>query len=263
MKSFGMFALVFAAAFLTALPAAAQQTGTGQKSCFQVEGTSDYYFGTIDGDKTVEHAFIFKNDCKEVIEIDQVRASCGCTAVVLSEKIIQPGGEAKIQVKFTPPKGTRGKSSKTVSVYLKGNAEPHTILRISADVKVELDIQPQYIHLLGAEVGKPITGKSKIKNMTAETLVIKEIPFSATSYADTSMVAGGSTTVAIPLSSATVTPTPFTLKPNEEKEISVTLTPVYKGQLNGSMRIKTEKSEAFLQVFGIVRGKDEGSSHPH
>ncbi|MDH7515406.1 MAG: DUF1573 domain-containing protein [Bacteroidota bacterium] len=256
MKPFFMFMLIAASAVALSVPLAAQQSGNEPFSCFQVVGTSDYYFGTIDADQTVEHTFVFKNNCKEVVEIDNVRPSCGCTAAVLSDKVIQPGGEAKIQVKFTPPKGTRGKTSKTVTVMLKGKTDPHTILRFSADVKTELDIQPQYIQLLGAEVGKPITGKATIKNMTGEPLEILEIPFSATSYADTSMVAGGSTTVAIPLTHSVITPTtPFTLKPNEQKEISVTLTPEYKGQLNGSLRIKTKKSEAFLQVFGIVREK--------
>jgi hypothetical protein len=237
-------------------PAAAEAN-----KCFQLVGTADYYFGTIDQDTPVDHTFIFKNTCKEIIEIDQVRPSCGCTAAVVTEKVIKPGEEAKVEVKFTPPKGTRGKVTKTVSLYLKGQTDVHTMLRFSADVKSELDIQPQYIQLLGGEVGTPISGKATIKNMTTENLEIIELPFNATSYADTAKT-GPASTVAIPLNNGKVTPTSFTLKPGEAKEVTVTVTPEYKGQLNGSLRVKTKKSEAFVQVFGIIRGKGETDAAP-
>ncbi|MBL0176459.1 MAG: DUF1573 domain-containing protein [Ignavibacteria bacterium] len=253
----GIFLIaVFAALTLSAFAQAPTTPAPEANKCFEVVGTADYYFGSIDGDTPVNHTFIFKNNCKDVIEIDQARASCGCTAAVISEKVIPPGGEAKVEVKFTPVKGSRGKVQKTVSVYLKGNAEVHTMLRFSADVKSELDIQPQYIQLLGAEVGTSISGKASVKNMTTEDLEIIELPFTATSYADTSK-AGGQSTVSIPLNKAKVSPSAFTLKPGESKEVTVTVTPEYKGQLNGQLRIKTKKSEAFLQVFGIVRGKGE------
>jgi hypothetical protein len=224
--------------------------------CFEIVGTADFSFGTIEQDASVEHTFIFKNNCKETIEIDRAQASCGCTAAILSEKIIKPGTEAKVQIKFKPPMGTRGKVQKTVSVFLKGETQPHTVLRFSADVKTELDIQPQYIQLLGAEVGTPVTGKATVKNVSTDEIEITDMPFSATSYADTSQ-AGGASTVAIPLIKASITPSSLKLKPNESQEITVSLTPEFKGQVNGSLRIKTKKSESFLQVFGIVRAKGE------
>lgn len=254
MTSIRLFALGALALAMT-LSAGAQTPASDNSACFQVVGTSDYYFGTIDADQTVEHTFVFKNTCAEVVEIDQVRPSCGCTAAVVSEKVIQPGGEAKIQVKFTPPKGTRGKASKTVSLYLKGKTEVHTMLRFSADVKSELDIQPSYLQLYGGEVGKPITGTVKVKNVSTDPVELLEMPFSATSYADTGKVPGGSS-VAIPLNNAVVRPQTATLKPGESVDVAITVTPEYKGNLNGSLRIKTKKSEAYLQVFGIIRGPE-------
>ena len=225
--------------------------------CFEVVGTSDFYFGTIDADGSVEHTFVFKNNCSTVIEIDRAQASCGCTAAIVTEKTIQPGTEAKINVKFTPPRGTHGKVTKTVSVFLKGESQPQTVLRFSADVKTDLELSPSYVQLLGAEVGSPITGKASVKNVSTEDLEISEMQFTATSYADTSVAKSGST-VAIPLTKVSVYPTSMKLKPNESQEVSVTLTPDYEGQVNGSLRMKTKKSEAFLQVFGIVRAKGQG-----
>lgn len=252
--------LVAAVALLAAATPVFAQTAPDVSKCFQVVGTSDYNFGSIDPDATVEHTFVFKNSCSTTIELDNPRASCGCTAALLSEKVIKPGEEAKIAVKFTPTKGSRGKQSKTVSVFLKGESNPHTILRFSADVKTDLDINPAYIQLLGAEVGKEASGTATLKNVTDHPVTVSEMTISMTAYADTSNVAGSTSSVMIPLNNAKVTPSTMTLKPGESKEVVVTLTPEHKGQVTGSIRFKTEKSEGFLQVFGLVRaGSGEGT----
>ncbi len=218
--------------------------------CFGIVGTSDYYFGEIDQNATVEHTFIYKNNCSETVEIESARASCGCTAAVLSEKVIPPGGEAQIQVKFTPPRGTRGKVTKTVSVYLKGDKKPHSIIRFSATIKTDLDIQPQYIHLLGAEVGKFIEGKATLKNTSDKELIVDGISINMTSYADTT---GDGRTVAIPLDGSVVTPAKLVLAPGQSGDIKVTVLPQYKGQINGAVRLKAGNNEQIIQVWGTVR----------
>ncbi|MAT40136.1 MAG: hypothetical protein CL946_11090 [Ectothiorhodospiraceae bacterium] len=220
--------------------------------CFKLMELSDYDFGEVDQNETVEHTFVFSNTCDEVVRISQAKASCGCTAAVLSEKTVQPGGEAKIQVKFTPPRLSSGKVTKTVSVYLEGSSRPHTIIRFSANVKTDIMLSPRHIALRGMEVGKEISGKSFIENKTDKPIEITETMKSLTSYADTS-AAGNRPPVAIPLETVTVTPETFTLAPGEKKEINVSLVPKYKGQINGNIRFKSDKNETWLQVYGVVR----------
>ena len=228
-----------------------------KKKCFALQGTTDYYFGVIDQTETVEHTFVFKNGCDETVEISQARASCGCTAAVISEKVIPPGGEAKIRVKFTPPRGTRGKTSKTVSLYLKDEAKAHTIIRFSAKIRTDIEIKPPYIQLMGAKVGEEISGTATVTNVSDKTLELSGVSFNMTAYADT---AGTGAVIALPLSNVKAMPTKATLKPGETQEIKVTVVPQYKGQMNGSIRLKTGKNEGMIQVFGIVRvptGDDE------
>ncbi len=219
-------------------------------TCFALEGTSDYYFGEIDQNSTVEHTFVFKNNCDRTIEVGSARASCGCTAAVLSETVIAPGAEAKIQVKFTPPKGTRGKVTKTVSVYLKDEQQAHTVIRFSATVQSDIDIQPQYIQIMGAEVGKEITGATTVKNVSQKDLLVTGIGVSMTTYADTT---GTGNVVGLPLEGSKVTPETMTLKPGESKDITIHITPQYKGQINGAIRLKAGENEGMIQVFGVVR----------
>ena len=236
----------------------AQDSGKEHRfaQCFGIVGTSDYYFGEIGQTETVEHTFVFKNSCDETVEIGSVRASCGCTAAVLSEHTVPPGGEAKIQVKFTPPRGSRGKVTKTVSLYLKDEQKPHTIIRFSAKIQTNLDIQPQYIQLLGAEVGKAISGKATIKNVSDKQIAVDGISINMTSYADTT---GDGRTIAMPLDGATVTPARLDLAPGQSGDVTVTLVPRYTGQVNGAVRIAAGADEGIIQVFGIVRGGPEAS----
>lgn len=246
---------------LIAYPLRAQEASKEDVSkCFVIDGTSDYYFGEIDQEGTVEHTFLFKNNCATVIEVENARASCGCTAAIVSDKVIQPGQQAKIEVKFTPPKGTRGKVTKTVSVYLKGETQPHTVLRFSATIKTDFDIEPQFLQLLGAEVGKPVKGKATVKNTTDQPLEFKEMNLTVSNYTDQTSTEGNATPPPpIVLKNVSVTPASFTLKPGESKDLTVTITPEAKGQLNGSLRIITSKSEGFLSMHGIVREASTGT----
>lgn len=264
MKMHTMLAIGAAAMFAVLAPVHAQDAKQDPKQeakpdysrCMEVQGTADYNFGKIDADGSVEHTFLIKNTCNQVVELDNPRASCGCTAALLSEKTIQPGEEAKIQVKFTPPKGTRGKVSKNVSVYAKGDPNPIHVLRFSADVKTDIEINPSYVNLLGAEVGKPVSGTSTFKNVTEADIEVSEIALQVNAYADTTTTPGAQpSSVMKPMTNGKVTPTSMKLKPGEEKTITVTLTPEWKGQINGSIRYKTAKGDGMVQIFGIVRPK--------
>ncbi len=242
--------------FLVAPAVYAQSDTPAEQQCFALEGTSDYYFGEIDPNNTVEHTFIFKNNCDETVEIAQARASCGCTAAVLSEKSIPPGGKAEIQVKFTPPRGSRGKVSKTVSLYLKDEDKPHTIIRFSAKIKTDFEVHPAYIQLLGFHVGDKATGSVEIKNVSESVLDISSISLNMTTYADT---AGDGRTIAMPLRGAKVEPTSLKLKPGEAHNVTVSMIPEFKGQVNGAVRMKTATNEGVIQVFGVIRERENAS----
>jgi hypothetical protein len=248
MKSLTLAALLVVA--LCALPARSAAQQNDPTKCFQLEGTSDYDFGTVEPDQPVEHTFTFRNGCDSTIEIDAARASCGCTAAILSDKVIKPGDVAKIDVKFSPSRSMQGKVTKTVSVMLKGEANPHTVIRFTAKIKTDLELQPQYISLNGAEVGREISGTAMIANVSEKNIDLTDFSVSMTAYADT---AGTKQTVAVPLTAARVEPATMSLKPGEKKEVKVFLTPKYAGQVNGSIRFKYDKAESMLQVFGIVR----------
>ncbi|MBR9974150.1 MAG: DUF1573 domain-containing protein [Bacteroidetes bacterium] len=222
---------------------------TASLPCFQLTEPVEHHFGEVKQSATVEHTFTFRNDCTEAVEIGSVRSSCGCTSVILSDKVIPPGGEARILAKFTPPRGSRGKVSKTVSLYLKDEQKPHTVLRITADVHCDIDIQPSYITFTGATVGKRSFVQSKITNISDRDLLVETTGVSLTSYPNDRKAAGGTN---LPLEGGTITPEFLRLAPNESATLSIGVTPQYVGQFNGSVGLKIGNEENVIFLFGEV-----------
>ena len=230
----------------------AQIPASGNLDCFKAVET-EYNFGRVDGGVPVSHTFVFKNTCNKTVEIDQIRPSCGCTAAVISEKVIKAGGEAKIDVKFTPPQGSRGKVSKTVSVYLRDKAEVHATLRFSADMKTFYDIEPRSFQLQNATVGTPVTARATMKNTGEKDLDIRDLNLMLTSYKDT-VIAGSKSNVTYSLQNGKIlTPKSFSLAPGQSKSIEITLTPEYAGQVLGNLRISTAMGDESVPVTGAVQ----------
>lgn len=102
-------------------------------------------FGTVNQNSELRHTFVFKNIGTGTLVIDKVKTSCGCTAALVSDKEIAPGGEGKIDVVFKTGSGYGGRSEKTITVTSNDPEHPTTTLTVSAEVQVVLDLSPNRI----------------------------------------------------------------------------------------------------------------------
>ncbi len=103
----------------------------------------DYDFGeATDGDMVI-HKFPFKNTGKSDLIIRKVKASCGCTATLVGDKVIKKGKSSYIEAKFN----TRGrgghKQYKTITVITNDPEHPQIILRLHGFVKKKTAAQQQ------------------------------------------------------------------------------------------------------------------------
>ncbi len=57
-----------------------------------------YNFGTVEKGKTVSTEISFSNKGNKVLKIREVETSCGCTAVLLSTKELNPGQKGKMRI---------------------------------------------------------------------------------------------------------------------------------------------------------------------
>lgn len=229
--------------------ATAQEAATA--SCFELTEPVEFHFGEIKQSATVEHSFVFRNTCTDTVEIASVRSSCGCTSVVLDDRRVPPGGETRVHAKFTPPRGSRGTVSKTVSVYLKGEERPHTILRIAADVLCDIDIQPSYISVTDAKVGVPRFVQSVIRNVSQHEVTVVVSGISLTAYPTDHVAAGKKT---LPLAGGTVNPERLRLAPGQSGTLTIGVTPEHVGQYNGSVGLKIGEEESVIFLYGEVAG---------
>ena len=75
-----------------------------------------YDFGTILEGFVVSHVFVIENVGDEVLEIDRVAASCGCTTTALATDTLRPGESVNLEV-LVDTAGFGGRIGKSVYVY--------------------------------------------------------------------------------------------------------------------------------------------------
>lgn len=94
----------------------------------------EWDFGKIKEDERPVHIFTIKNTGREELIISRVRASCGCTATMLSSDNIKPGQSAELKTTFNPT-GYNGLVKK--DIYLESNDPqlPKTKVTVIAEVE--------------------------------------------------------------------------------------------------------------------------------
>ena len=114
-----------------------------------------YDFGVVEEGEEVNHIFIIKNKGTDVLKIASARGSCGCTATVVSNNEIPPGGEGQIQVRLST-QGRVGVLEKTVSVSSNDPVQPNLVLKMKGKVEQYLSFDPAFLNL-----GKVLKGTKK------------------------------------------------------------------------------------------------------
>ena len=141
-------------------------------------------FGNIKEGVIVEHDFVIFNMGTDVLEINRVKASCGCTAVTPSKTRLVPDDSTQIKVKFNSTKRT-GKQKKYV--YILSNDPKKSQLRLSFQANIisekgsdKIDkpsIQlSEYNHNFGnVKEGEKLEAFIEVKNIGTSQLNIERI----------------------------------------------------------------------------------------
>ncbi len=101
-------------------------------------------FGDIAQNSKVSHTFKFQNRGDAELIIEKVRASCGCTAALASDKNIPAGSEGSIDVTFDST-GKKGPFRKTISVTSNDPARPEVRLTVSGTILTVLNVEPAFL----------------------------------------------------------------------------------------------------------------------
>lgn len=129
-----------AAAFVVARGASASAE---QAKLVPVESKVD--FGSVSQGDEVPFEFILRNEGDAPLNISNVKPSCGCTAALVSESVVPPGGEARI-TGTVKTAGFQDRITKTITVTSDDPDQPRTTLTVTGLVQVPFHLEPRYLN---------------------------------------------------------------------------------------------------------------------
>lgn len=131
-----------------------------------------FYFdlGDVLSLSPTKKTIFIKNIGTDTLIISNVGASCGCTALLLSENSIPPQDSASLLITFD---GTRfkGRVEKLISFNTNDNDHPLVEVKFSANVINIFQIDPEYL-FIKASIGSPVKKEIEIKNISDKTIKI-------------------------------------------------------------------------------------------
>lgn len=218
------------------------QNKSSQPPTISLSG-EEWDFGKIKEDERPIHIFTIKNIGREELIISRVRASCGCTATMLSSDHIQPGQKAELQVTFNPT-GYNGIVKKDITI--ESNDPKLSTTKVTIIAEVEPIPSPQAFFSdsqwdLGLiSQGDFSTFTCTIENKGERDLIINKIDASEYIQYDTGI--------------------PFTILPGEKQEVTFTYNSSQHelGEARESVRIycNDPRREALsLRIDGYVKEK--------
>jgi hypothetical protein len=100
-------------------------------------------FGAVATGQIVEHTFVFTNTGSRILEIQDVRPTCGCTIAGAWSRQVDPGKTGSIPVRYTPDKP--GDVLKTVIVLCNDPIRTNVVLQLKGNIYELVEIQPSYV----------------------------------------------------------------------------------------------------------------------
>lgn len=133
---------------------------------------TEYNFGKIRKGEKAGYNYKFKNTGKDTLRIENVRASCGCTAAMLSKSKIAPGEEGEVSTTFNSDR-FEGPITKTITVTSNDPKNSQLNLTLRGTVLVDLSIQPASIYAQFDKANPVVTRPLTIKNSSDKPIKIK------------------------------------------------------------------------------------------
>lgn len=155
-------------------------------------------FGEVYQGDNVRHVFTFVNTGENVLLIDKVSSSCGCTAVLVSEKTLPPGAKGEIQANFDSTR-FRGAVKKTIYLYSNDPVRPVQQLHIKGTVVEIVAVRPARVNFGRVSPDQSLAATITLQNLGKEPLMLGTPTTTAkeltAEIAATSLQEGSETTV--------------------------------------------------------------------
>lgn len=209
--------------------AAAVCTGHAQPK-LEVVGADSFSFGDLYKGEKVDRKVTLRNTGSQPLVIERVQASCGCTAVLLADKNVEPGKTTSVSISFDS-KSFAGPVHKNVFVLSNDPRVPSKEIKFSARVIQVLEAQPPYLYFKPSRLDSTLSTYTVLKNLSDQTVEILGV---------TSDESGAKFNLR-----------KNTLAPGEMTQLAVTFTPTKAGYVYKDVVIRTshpKQSELTLKL---------------
>lgn len=132
----------------------------------------NYDFGDIVQGEKVVHVFRFRNAGDEVLQIGNVRSSCGCTAALLSATRISPGDLGELRLTFDSTR-FKGAIQKTVSIDCNDPTQPQIVFALQGNVKAEVLLVPDRVNWGRVKGTAPLSSTVTLTNHGSTTIKLQ------------------------------------------------------------------------------------------
>ena len=189
------------------------------------------------GQKAEKIVFV-KNVGTDTLNISEVKAQCGCTATMMTERKIAPSDSGKLQITFNT-QSYNGKVSKQVYVSSNDTSQPKLTIQFSANVIPIINLNPPSFAFDNAKLDSTYTKTIVISNPSAKD------PIKILS-------------VQTKFEYAKVTLMKNQLMPGEQTQLQAVLHPTKAGTYNGSIELATDhplQPKLEVKIFAWVNRK--------
>lgn len=125
----------------SASPAEINQQSPGPRIKFD---STVLNFGKIPSGKIIEHTFTFTNTGDQILELKDVRPTCGCTVAGAWTRDVEAGKTGTIPIRFSSPHETE-EIAKTVIVECNDPTQTNVVLWLKGATFEPLEISPPYV----------------------------------------------------------------------------------------------------------------------
>jgi hypothetical protein len=135
---------------------------------------TSYDFGKVESGELIKHTFYFTNTGNELLEVRDVRPSCGCTTAGAWDKQVEPGKSGSIPVQFNSI-GYGGAVHKLVTVICNDPVNSNAVLNVTGTVWKPIDVLPAFASFnLGPDVQVQDKRVLRITSNINEPLTLSE-----------------------------------------------------------------------------------------
>lgn len=115
-----------------------------------------------------------KNSGNEVLVINKVKPTCGCTVAPISKDTLQPNETAEIDITLNM-KTYQGAVTKTIKVFSNDPKKKNARLYLKCYVKQPLIASPKFLNFRNLEVGQLAVAHTTISNTTDKPIRITDV----------------------------------------------------------------------------------------